>query len=164
MRMHYLEDKDFRLIGDCLGYSEATEHRGTKRYFINHHNKLLPEDEVEALEVVPDTWYRYSRSEVSGQIRRQAVEAAFERYTEWETETKACYEKVAKELLEAGYTADYEKIRCLLCDVDKELKKLDRLVLCLKSVSYNDVYMATIQDGIHEKYKEKTKALGIDIC
>ena len=26
---------------------EAAEHRGTKRYFINRHNRLLPEDGVE---------------------------------------------------------------------------------------------------------------------
>ena len=51
----------FKRMHEYQYFTEAAEHRGTKRYFINHHNRLLPEDGVEELEVIPDTWYRYSR-------------------------------------------------------------------------------------------------------
>lgn len=85
-------------------------------------------------------------------------------HNEWESETKECYEKAAKELLDAGYMADYNKVNCLIEDVDMELKHIDRLIICLKSVAYNDVYVATIQDELHEKYRAMTKEIGVDIC
>lgn len=154
----------FKRMHEYQYFAESAEHRTTKRYFINHHNRLLPEDGVEEIEAIPDSWYKYTRFEVSAQVRRQAVETAFEKYNEWESETKECYEKAAKELLDAGYMADYNKVNCLIEDVDMELKHIDRLIICLKSVAYNDVYVATIQDELHEKYRAMTKEICVDIC
>lgn len=114
--------------------------------------------------VIPDSWYKYTRFDVSTQVRKQAVETAFDKYKEWETQTKECYEKHAKALMEAGYVADFMHIEELICDVDKELKHLERLTITLKSVAYDEVYIAELQHSLHEKYKKKIKKIGVSIC
>lgn len=39
---------------------------------------------------------------------------------------------------------------------------LERLYLEIKSVDYNEVYVATMQPELHEKYLKKTKELNIE--
>lgn len=154
----------FKRMHEYQHFAESAEHRATKRYYINHHNRLLEDLDVSNPEVIPDSWYKYTRFDVSGQIRKQAVETALEQYHSWEMETKEFYSQCAKKLMDGGNIADFDKVNALVKDVDMELKSLDRLILCLKSVGYNDVYIATIQDELHEKYRQMTKNIGIDIC
>lgn len=154
----------FKRMHEFQFLSESVERRGLKRYYINHHNKLLIGGNVSDPDVIPDEWVKYKRQEVSPQVRKQAVEKSFEMYREWEHETKECYEKYAKALTDMGHMADAGKVGSLVCDVDMELKCIDRLMLCLKSVSYNEVYIATVQEEIHEKYDRQTKEIGVSIC
>lgn len=74
------------------------------------------------------------------------------------------YQEAAKELLDAAYTADFEKMQSLVMDVDSEVKKLDRLYIKLDSTGFDKVYIASIQHKLHKCYKSKTKKLGIKIC
>lgn len=154
----------FKRMHEYQYVAESAEHRATKRYFLNHHNRLLSEEHIEDPEVIPDSWYKYTRFDVSTQVRKQAVETAFDKYKEWETKTKECYEKHAKALMEAGYVADFMRVEELICDVDKELKHLERLTITLKSVAYDEVYIAELQHSMHEKYKKKIKKIGVSIC
>ena len=57
-----------------------------------------------------------------------------------------------------GMVADFEIVGKLVSDVDKELKCLERLVLKLKAIDFDPVYIVEAQPEIHEKYKKKTKA------
>ena len=66
--------------------------------------------------------------------------------------------------MEAGYVADSMRVEELICDVDKELKHLERLTITLKSVAYDEVYIAEIQHRMHEKYRKKMKKIGVSIC
>jgi hypothetical protein len=154
----------FKRMHEYQYLSESAEHRALKRYYLNHHNKLLPSLEVDSPHEIPDDWYKYTRFDVTTQVRKQAIEKAFENYNNWEAETKALYEEGAKILFDHGCIADFCKIKSLVCDVDQELKSLDRLYLTLRATGYNEVYIASIQDGLHECYREKSKSIGIDIC
>lgn len=154
----------FKRMHEYQHLSESAERRGLKRYYINHHNKLLIGGHVSDPDVIPDEWVKYKRHEVSPQVRKQSVEKSFDMYRHWEHETKECYEKYAKALFDMGHVADAHKVECLVCDVDMELKCIDRMILSLRAVAYNEVYIVTIQDVIHEKYDKKTQEIGIHIC
>lgn len=145
-------------------FSESAEHRTLKRYYLNHHNHLLMEESVTSPHVIPSEWGQYCRFDVTPQVRRQAVEKAFKEYNDWECETKKCYEDYAKQLFEMGNMADFNKVMDLVEDVDMEVKKLDRMYLTLKSVNFNEVYIATVQESLHDEYRLQTKEIGIDIC
>lgn len=154
----------FKRMHEYQYLKESAEHRAIKRYYINHHNKLLEDMYIEDPEAIPENWYKYTRFDVSQQIRRNSVEAAFDKYQRWENETKEFYAECAKKLMWMGKVADFNKVNALIQDVDMELKSLDRLIITMHAVGYNDVYIATIQDELHEKYREMEKCIGVDIC
>lgn len=142
---------------------ESAEHRSLKRYFINHHNELFPESQIDAISVIPSDWYNYSRMDVTPQVRGQYVEKLLDDYCEWENDTKKLYETCAKKLFDAGNISDFNKVNCLVNDVDCELKSADRLRILLGSVEFNPVYIASIQDELHEEYRKKSEEIGIAI-
>ena len=154
----------FKRLHEYQYFCESTEYKAVKRYFLNHHNMLLSIDEPVKKEYIPNDWKNYSRFDVNSQLRRQYAEKTMLEYWEWEKGTKCCLECCAKELLDMGMVADFEIVGKLVSDVDKELKCLERLVLKLKAVDFDPVYIVEAQPEIHEKYKKKTKHLGIDIC
>lgn len=154
----------FKRMHEYQYLSESAEHRALNRYYINHHNKILYSVDVASPHAIPDDWAKYTRFDVTPQVRTQAIKRALEQYNDWECETKEFYESCAKALLEMGHIADFNKVNDLVKDVDMELKTIDRLCITLSSVGYNDVYIATIQDELHERYREKSKSIGIDIC
>ena len=154
----------FKRMHEYQYLSESAEHRTTKRYYINHHGYLIPDEEIDPVDVIPDDWYRYNRMEVTSSVRKQAVQKAMEQYKDWECDTKCIYEKCAAYLMAWKQIADFDKVSALVHDVDQELKHLERLCLELKSVDYDCTYIATIQPEYHEMYKEKSKHIGVDIC
>lgn len=143
---------------------ESAEHRALKRYYLNHHGKLLPEEEPHPVSVIPSDWYKYTRMDVTSSVRRQAVKTAFEQYYEWEAETKELYSTAAVHLMNWHKVADFNKVNGLLMDVDKELKYLERLIIRMSSVDYDPVYVDTLQDEYHEKYKGTMDKVGVSIC
>ena len=154
----------FKRMHEYKYLSESIEMRGIKRYFINHHNMLLEEPHVTPEKVIPTDWIGHTRNDVNIQTRRQYVEKSVEDYCEWEKDTKCCLEECAKTLLDMGAIADFNKVQELIEDVDKELKKAERLYIKLCSVDFDPVYIMEIQPEIHEKYKSKTKHFGVKIC
>lgn len=160
----FLGLQGFKRMHEYQYLVESTEHRTLKRYYLNHHGKLLPESDVSNPDVIPDDWLQYNRMDVTPQVRKQAVQKAMEQYREWETETKGLYSRCASALVSWGKTADFNKLNELVRDVDMELKLLERLCLELNLVDYEASYVLIIQGRLHEEYKEKTKCIGVDIC
>ena len=160
----FLGLKGFKRMHEYQYLVESVEHRAIKRYYLNHHGKMLPESKVSSISVVPADWYKYNRMDVTISIRKQAVQTALEKYLDWETETKAVYSKVASYLMEWNKVADFNRVNTLLMDVDRELKALERLCLQLQSVDYDPVYMDSIQCKYHDRYKKMAKKIGVSIC
>lgn len=160
----FLGLRGFKRMHEYQYLVESAEHRSLKRYYLNHHGKMLPEAKVSSVSVVPADWYKYNRMDVTQPIRKQAVQSAFKKYLAWETETKEVYSKMAAYLMEWHKVADFNKVNELLMDVDRELKYLERLCIRLQSVDYDPVYVDTLQGIYHEKYKNMTKKIGVSIC
>lgn len=153
----------FKRMHEYQYFAESAEHRGICRYYINHHNKLLVGGHPQGPEVIPPEWGQYTRFDVTPQVRKQAVEKAFNEYQEWESETKDIYSQYAIALMSLGCVADSNKVCELVTDVDMELKYLDRMLLKLKAISFDAVGIMDMQEELHEYYRKKTKSIGIDI-
>ncbi len=154
----------FKRMHEYQYLAESAEHRGLCRYYINHHNKLLVGEHPQGPKVIPAEWGQYTRFDVTPQVRKQAVEKAFNEYREWESETKKLYSGYSKALMNLDCVADALKINEYVKDVDQELKYLDRMLIKLKAISFDAVGMMDMQEELHEHYREKTKSLGVDIC
>lgn len=160
----FLGLKGFKRMHEYQYLIESAEHRALKRYYINHHGKLMPDSTLTPVKVIPEGWIQYSRMDVTPSIRKQAVQQGMEKYLEWETETKAIYSKMAAYLMDWQKVSDFNKINALIKDVDMELKYLERLCLELKSVDYDSAYVGMLQDKYHEKYRKKCEEIGVSIC
>lgn len=160
----FLGLRGFKRMHEYQYFVESAEHRALKRYYLNHHGMLLADTNIKEVSVIPDDWSQYCRWDVTPAIRKQSVQKALQQYKDWECETKELYGKCASKLLMWGKIADFNKINDLVKDVDMELKYLERLCLELSSVDYDGAYLQVMQDKLHEKYKEKTKSIGVDIC
>lgn len=155
----FLNLHGFKRLHEYQHLAESIERRKLKRYVLNHHNMLLMDENVENPKVIPVEWYEYNRFDVTPQVREQSIKKSFQRYREWESNTKEMYASACRVLFEKGKTADFEHMICLLKDVDIELKYLERLELELECCSYDIAYILTLQPELHEEYKKKTKEL-----
>ena len=134
---------------------EMKHMRKLHRYFINHYNRLIGEDPIENPDVIPNSWYRYTRQEVDANTKRNAVKSGIERWVAWEQETKTLYEQMYKELLELGEVSTAKRVSCEICAVDKELKWAQRKHIDLVTVDYSISYILGEQNHLHDWYKEK---------
>lgn len=153
----------FKRMHEYQYFSESAEYRGTCRYYTNHHNKILIEGHPKGLEVIPEEWGQYTRFNVTPSVRKQAVERSFNRYREWESETKELYSQYSIALMNLGCVADFNRVCELITDVDQELKYLDRILLKLKAISFDAIGMMDMQEELHEHYAEKTRSIGVNI-
>ena len=145
--------------------AESCAFRGLNRYFINHHNMLIPEEPVENPNIIPANWYRYKRQNVDAGTKRTAVKNGLTQWVTWEQETKQLYERMYKELIELGEVASAMKIKELICDVDCELKKAERYLLNKEAIGYDLSIIIAEQKEKHDKYKRKMeKCLRVKIC
>lgn len=146
------------------GYKRCHEYHALKemcgmqklhRYFINHHNRLIEEDVIENPNIIPASWYRYTKQEVETGTKRNAVKTGIEKWVAWEQETKNLYERMYQELMSIGEVASAKKICCYIMDVDKELKWATRKHIDLVTADYDIGYILGEQDHLHDWYKEK---------
>jgi hypothetical protein len=113
---------------------------------------------------IPGAWVDYKRQDVDIAAKQNAIQSCFEKWVNWERETKELYQKSYSQLIELGEVAAACKVKSLVEDVDQELKCAMRMHIDLKSMNYDMPTIIATQDCIHEKYKEKAEELGVSIC
>lgn len=151
----FLGMKGYKRLHEYQYFSESMERKKLNQYYINHHNKLIPDIYSGQVAVIPENWITANRISVGKSTKQKGIEEGFHQYHEWESETKSLYEHYASKLREMGAVADAIMVEKLVEDVDQELKKLERIVVDLISSGYDMVYITESQQGLHDKYKEK---------
>lgn len=148
----FLGLEGYKAMHEHQYFSESAERRVIKEYYIETQDKLVELDHLTDPRVVPEEWSRYTRFDVTPQVRKSSVEKAFEEYDQWECDTKDIYESCAKQLLEAGCLAEYDKVMELIRDVTDEIRTLELMLIDLRSVSFDAVHIADLQPVLVEKY------------
>jgi len=145
--------------------AENVSYRSLNRYFINHHNMLIPEAKFDNESIIPAGWYSHKREDVDSSTKKNGVKSALTKWVEWERETKKLYEQMYQEAMDIGEVASASKIKCLITDVDKELKKAERYWLNKEATGYDMVYIVEEQEAKHKKYKKKMEeCLKVHLC
>lgn len=153
----FLGLKGYKRIHEYQFYEESKVFRRINRYFINHHSKLIPEMRVDDPALIPESWYNYKREDVDGQTKRNAVETGMRKWVEWEQTTKTEIESAIKMLYDNGFVADANWVKNILKKVCYELKKAERKLIELQSVSFDLILITEEQEKVHDKYKGKIK-------
>lgn len=160
----FLNMHGFKRLHEYHYLDENINMRSVKRYYINHFNMLPPIETAENPNIIPANWYNYTRQQVDSATKKTAIKNGFTAWQAWETKSKKVYEKAYSDLCDIGEIAAACKIKELICDVDCELKGADRMHIKLEAIAYDLNTITLMQDKLHEKYKEKSKDLGVEIC
>jgi hypothetical protein len=151
----FLGMKGYKRLHEYQYFSESMERKKINQYYINHHNKLIPNTYSGQVAMIPENWQTANRISVGKSTKQKGIEDGFNQYHDWEAETKSLYEHYSSRLREMGAVADAIMVEKLVEDVDNELKKLERIIVDLISSGYDMVYITESQHGIHDKYKAK---------
>ena len=132
---------------------ESCSYRKLNRYYLNHYNKLIEEERVDDPNIIPESWYKYSRTDVDMQTKKNAIKSGIQKWVSWERETKEKLQDAYIELLDKNEIATAMFIKKFIKDVDCELKYAERKHLDLMAVDYDMTYIIGEQKVIHDKYK-----------
>ena len=155
----FLNLHGFKRCHEYHYFCESISHRRLYRYYVNHYNKLVPYQDIRSEDVIPESWYRYTRQDVDANTKKNAVKSGVEQWVKWEQATKAQYQEWYKELLDMGEVAAAMEISQYISDADDELKRAQRKHMELASVGYDLAYIGQMQDALHDKYKAKMECL-----
>ena len=128
-------------------------------YFIDEYNKLLPVGRADDPQVIPNSWYKYTRQDVDTNTKRNSVKTGLEKWVTWEKDTKKLYEQMYGLLLEMQEMAAAHKIKHLIKDVDEELKKAEQYHLNKKAIDYDIVAIIEEQNKKKDKYNNEMRSL-----
>ena len=124
---------------------ESQSYRKLCSYYMEHFNRLIPNVPMERPDVIPDTWYNYSRHDVDPGTKASAVKTGMEKWVEWEKKTKQLYEEMCEELLSLAEIAAADFIMGFIQDVDHELKFATTKHLILESAGYDMKFILSEQ-------------------
>lgn len=152
----------YKRMHEYHALKEFCEMRGVSRYAVNHLNKMLADTSHSPVRIMPSGWKNATRFDMGENDRKAYVKEFFKKWREWEIQTKAFYEKKFKELTDNGYIACANKVNELICDVDKELKCLEREFLLISGTGFDMLFIAGRQDELHGEYETKEKDIGVE--
>lgn len=153
----FLGLKGYKRCHEYHYLKQTCAYRKLCRYYINHFNRLIPQSIIEPPNIIPASWFIYTRFDVDPQTKQKAVKNGLEAWVNWERQTKYLYENMYIEAMNIGQVAAALKIKGLVCDVDKELKEAERYHLNKKALNYDLYDIISDQECKHQKYKKKTQ-------
>lgn len=155
----FLGLQGFKRMCEYQYMKECAESRKLHRRYIDHHHRIIPPMiDVYAGEkpnVIPSEWSRYTTQDIDDNVIPKFVRLALTKYYEWEMETKEIITEQCERLMQLNAYADYEFLKEMLRDVEKEIKKVMRLYEQLNGTGYDVTTIHGVQDKYHEKYKKK---------
>ena len=106
----------------CHYEEESEGYRELCDYYMNHYQMLIPNEPMERPDIIPESWYRYTRKDVDTATKRNAIIVGVRKWVEWEEHTKQIYEDMWKELVGIGEIAAAQFMSRYIRGVDDELK------------------------------------------
>ena len=150
----FLGLKGYKKCHEYHFLDELMNYRQICKYYINHCDRIIPDSKIDAPDIIPSTWYDYTRQDVSPSDLQKAVKEGLTKWHAWEESTKALYQKLYTEAMAIGEVAVAEFIMSFIKDVECELKKVKRYVLEKQATNYNISDIMSEQKPKHDKYEK----------
>ena len=140
-------------------YSESIEYKNIQNYFLEHYYKIIQLEEIKKPDIIPPTWYKYSKMDVDISTKRSTIKTLMKKWIDWETDTKNELQKYYKELLDLGEICSDLKLSDFLKDVDNELVIAQTEYLNLEAIGYDMSEIVNRQEALYKKYTKQIKHL-----
>lgn len=165
--MFHAQMADYFDFLNLYGYRRMHEHRYTEesinllclsKHYINQYNRLIPEERVDDPRVIPDNWYSHERANVIQSERKTFIMQAFDKWYNWEIETKNLYQEAYSELCKLNEMTSAGIVKNMLMSTEKELKDACKMKLTLRMTDYDMPTIYLCQEELSKKYEEKRNA------
>lgn len=140
-------------------FEESYNYRCLQDYYLEHYNKLIPEEKIENPNIIPANWYKYARIDVDANTKRAAVKDMMKKWVTWEQETKMLLETSYKALYDMGEISAARKIGHFLDDVNEELSWAESKHISLENTGYEIGSIIGQQKHLCKKYWEKMQCI-----
>lgn len=153
----FLGLKGYQICHKYHYFEENNNYRKLCDYYLSHYDKIIMEKPFSNPNLIPNSWYQYTRFDVNEATRKTAIQTGFEKWVEWEKQTKDVYEKYYQDLLDLNEIAAAEELKLYIIDVSEELASANQKYLTLIANDFNISDIITEQDFLYEKYLKKLK-------
>lgn len=134
----FLNLKIFKDFHDKQYIEESENLRKIKNYFIEkNHKTLLLNPLIPPKTITPVEWEDKTTMDVDKDSIKILLKKSLETYRDWENKVCECYKNCADELFDKGYYDDYQFVRCLIDEVEKEKIHVISLMADLSVVDYD---------------------------
>ncbi len=133
----FLNLKEYEKLHKLHACHEFTTHSRWVSDYVCDYNKLLPEYSIENISIIPDSWRNHVKQDVDTATKQRAVKDGFEKWCDWEKQTKELYEKSYSELLALGEISAAHQVGNLIYEVAGELRIAERKLIDLAAVNYD---------------------------
>ena len=158
---NFLSLKGYYLCHKYHYYEENNNYLRLSNYYLTHYNKIPIDNKINNPQIIPETWYRYTRYNVDNSTRKSSIQQGFEEWVNWERQTKIFYTKLYKELVNINEIAASLELQKYIEDVDFELEEAEQMLLELESLDFNISDIVLEQDKIYKKYRKRIKEISL---
>lgn len=143
-------------------FEENCNYKKIAKYYLKHYSKILIERPFQNPNIIPKDWWQYTREQVGNDVRKNAVQAGFDKWVNWEKDTKKFYEMQYQNLVKENEISGAEELAKYITDVDYELAEAEQERIELMGMSYSVLDIMMQQKEIKRRYKKKMKE--IELC
>lgn len=112
-------------------------------------------------EVIPQTWYKYTRYDVDSGTKRTAVKDGFKKWVDYEKDTKQFLTNMVQRLEQQNDRESARKLDYLIDHVQKEIETAEEKMMALENSGYDMNYILQQQEPLKMKYAEKIRKLNM---
>lgn len=122
-------------------FQENKSYRKIYNYYIKTYNSLIQNVNVVIPEVIPTSWYQYTRQDVDMKTKQTAVKQGLDMWLSWEIGTYELYQNLYQELIKINKINDAEMVKSLITDVKEEIDQIQQYKLNKIATNYDMVYI-----------------------
>lgn len=112
-------------------------------------------------EVIPQTWYKYTRYDVDSGTKRTAVKDGFKKWVDYEKDTKQFLTNMVQRLEQQNDRESARKLDYLIDHVQKEIETAEEKMMALENSGYDMNYILQQQEPMKAKYADKIRKLNM---
>ena len=142
-------------------FCENKSYREINNYYLYHFGKLIEDRRFVNPDIIPDSWFNYTRADVGDDTRKNSIQAGIEKWVLWERQTKDLYQKMYIELINIEEIAAAIMVKKLIEDVDYELAEAEQEWIEKKSMNYNINDIIMEQKEMKKEYCKKMKEINL---
>ena len=147
--------RGYRRCHEYHFFEESHNYRNAINYILSHYNKLVAEQEEEKIEIIPASWYKYTKGDIDTNNKRSAIKEIMKKWIRWEEDVKKLLEDCYTELCEIKMVEGALFVARLLFEVGNELAAAREQLINLETINYDITRIIEEQDELFDYYSEK---------